>query len=232
MADRKILVVESNRSIQKSLKMNMEKAGWNVEIANSGETALLTVPALDPDIILLGLELSGLNGIETCRQLKNYPTTHETPIIMLAKKDQENESIKSLNEGADDFITKPINPELLHAKIKTILRRSTRSRTRSKNQPIQLHNLYVNPLQYGVEVDGKSVKLTRNDFRLLLLFVRNPGRVFSRFDILLKLHGTQSNISKRSVDVQIVGLRKKIAPAGYLIETVHGVGYRIKEVFK
>ncbi|MEA2068707.1 MAG: response regulator transcription factor [Verrucomicrobiota bacterium] len=230
MAIRKMLVVEDDPSVQELLKVNMEKVGWEVQLADSGEAALLVVSKLDPDLILLDVMLSGLGGIEVCRQLRRYPQTRETPVIMLSALSQEKDIVAGLRDGgADDYVTKPFNLNVLHAKIDALLRRSIKESRETKPETLRIHNLCIDPLRYAVEVDGEKVELTRNDFRALLMLARQPGRVFSRTDIIVGVHGKNPSISERSVDVQIVGLRRKIDPRGKLIETVRGVGYRMKE---
>ena len=215
--------------MQELLKANLEKQEWEVQLADSGEAALLAVSALNPDLVLLDIMLPGLDGIEVCRQLRAFPKTRRTPIIMLSALSQEGDIVKGLKEGADDYITKPFGLDELYARIDSVLRRTGNAPQEAEPEVIQIHNLTIDPLRYIVEVDGERVTLTRNDFRALLMMARRPGRVFSRMDIIRGVHGEHTAISERSVDVQIVGLRRKIDPYGDLIETVRGVGYRMKE---
>ncbi len=226
---RKILVVEDDPSIQELVKVNLEKDGWNVQFADSGEAALLIVPGLDPDMVLLDVMLPGLNGIEVCRQLRNYSKTRSTPIIMISALDHEEDVVVGLEQGADDYIPKPFGVDELRARIETVMRRSGAAPAASDTETIHIHNLAIDPIRYAVEVDGKKADLTRNDFRALLMLARQPGRVFSRKDIIVGVHGRELDISERSVDVQIVGIRRKIDPEGEIVETVRGVGYRMRE---
>jgi two-component system phosphate regulon response regulator PhoB len=222
-------VVEDDPSVQELLKANLVKHDWDVQVAASGEAALLAVSGLNPDLVLLDIMLPGLNGIEVCRQLRGYPKTSKTPIIMLSALGQEEDIIAGLRQGADDYITKPFSFNELYARIDTVMRRSSRALHASEPGVIRIHDLTIDPLRYTVEVSGERVVLTRNDFRALLLLARQPGRVFSRKAIIEAVHGSHASISERSVDVQVVGLRRKVDPRGELIETVRGVGYRMKE---
>jgi two-component system phosphate regulon response regulator PhoB len=228
MIHRKMLIVEDDSALQELLKVNLEKNNWEVQVADSGEAALLAVSALNPDLVLLDIMLPGLDGIEVCRQLRKYAKTRSTPIIILSALSQEKDIVAGLKHGADDYITKPFSMDELHARIDSVLRRSSGSKE-AEPEVIRIHNLVIDPLRYSAEVNGKRVVLTRNDFRTLVLLARHPGRVFSRRDIIESVHGGHTSISERSVDVQIVGLRRKIDPQGILIETVRGVGYRMKE---
>lgn len=226
---RKMLLIEDDPSVQELVKVNLEKNDWSVRIVGSGEAALLAVSGLEPDLILLDVMLPGLDGIEVCRQLRHYSKTRSTPIIMLSALSREEDIVEGLRQGADDYITKPFGLDELRARIDTVMRRSTCMPHAPDMETIRIHNITIDPLRYVVEVEGSKVDLTRNDFRVLLLLARQPGRVFSRMDIIIGVHGRDPAISERSVDVQIVGLRRKIDPEGRIIETVRGVGYRIRE---
>jgi two-component system phosphate regulon response regulator PhoB len=229
MSHRKILVVEDDPSIQQLLKSHLEKQDWDVQIAETGEAALLAVSDFNPELVLLDVMLPGLDGIEVCNQLRSYPKTRAMPIIMLSARSQAEDVVAGLRQGADDYITKPFSFSELDARIDTVMRRSSGTAIGTEPEPVHIHNLKIDPLRYTVEVSGKRAVLTHNDFRALLLLARQPGRVFSRRDIIEYVHGPHTSISERSVDVQIVGLRRKIDPQGQLIETVRGVGYRMKE---
>jgi two-component system alkaline phosphatase synthesis response regulator PhoP len=226
---RKLLVVEDDSALQELLKSNLQKGGWEVTMADSGEAALLAVTDLEPDLILLDIGLPGVNGFQVCRQVRSYPKTSSIPIIMLSAAGQEADVVAALDLGADDFVQKPFGLEVLRARMQAVMRRSPDHRADPRMEPIQIHGILIDPLRFSVRVEGRTVHLTRTDFEVLLLFAREPGRVFSRRQIIEAGHGEGSTISERSVDVQIVGLRRKIGQAGKNIETVRGVGYRLKE---
>lgn len=227
---RKIMVVEDDPALQELLLFNLEKDGWQVTIADSGETALLKVVDLRPDMIVLDLMLPGVDGKQVCRQVRRYPKTSTIPIIMISAMGQDGDVVAGLEMGADDYIVKPFSADVLRARIDTVLRRCTERPAAEGPVPIAIHNLDIDPLCFTVKVDGQPMVLTHTDFQILLLLAGEPGRVFTRRQIIEAAHERDVGISERSVDVQIVGLRRKIGPAGKFIETVRGVGYRMKEI--
>lgn len=227
---RKILVVEDDSALQELLLFNLERDGWQVTLADSGETALLKVVDLLPDMIILDLMLPGVDGKQVCQQVRRYPKTSSIPIIMISAMGQDKDVVGGLEMGADDYIVKPFNPAVLRARIDAVLRRCEMHPADEGPSPISIHNLDIDPLCFTVKVDGESVLLTHTDFLILQLLAGEPGRVFTRRQIIDAAHDKDVSISERSVDVQIVGLRRKIGSAGRYIETVRGVGYRMKEI--
>ncbi len=227
---RRILVVEDDLALQELLLFNLEKDGWEVTLADSGETALLNVVDLLPDMIILDLMLPGVDGKQVCQQVRRYPKTSTIPIIMISAMGQDKDVVAGLEMGADDYVAKPFSPDVLRARIDAVLRRCDVQSADEGPTPISIHNLDIDPLRFTVKVDGKSVELTHTDFLILQLLAGEPGRVFTRRQIIDAAHDRDVGISERSVDVQIVGLRRKIGSAGRYIETVRGVGYRMKEI--
>jgi len=227
---RKILVVEDDLSLQELLLFNLEKDGWEVALADSGEDALLKVVDLLPDMIILDLMLPGVDGKQVCQQLRRYPKTSSIPIIMISALGQDKDVVGGLELGADDYIVKPFSPDVLRARVDAVLRRYDSQPDNDGPEPISIHNLDIDPICFTVKVDGESVMLTHTDFLILQLLASEPGRVFTRRQIIDAAHDKDVSISERSVDVQIVGLRRKIGKAGRFIETVRGVGYRMKEI--
>ena len=229
-AERKILVVEDDSSLQELLQFNLEKDGWQVTVVDSGETALLKVVDLLPDMIILDLMLPGVDGRQVCQQVRRYPKTSSIPIIMISALGQDEHIVGGLELGADDYVAKPFSPDVLRARIDAVLRRCVELPDSALLSAISIHNLEVDPLCFTVKVDGFPVALTHTDFLILQLLASEPGRVFTRRQIIDAAHDRDVAISERSVDVQIVGLRRKIGRAGRFIETVRGVGYRMKEI--
>lgn len=227
---RKVLVVEDDPALQELLQFNLQKDGWKVTMADSGESALLKVVDLLPDMIILDLMLPGVDGRQVCRQVRRYPKTTSIPIIMISALGQDMDVIGGLDLGADDYIAKPFSPDVLRARMSAVLRRCSEREEEEGLAPISIHNLDIDPLCYTVKVDGKAVTLTHTDFLILQLLASEPGRVFTRRQIIDAAHDKDVSISERSVDVQIVGLRRKIGSAGRYVETVRGVGYRLKEI--
>jgi len=227
---RKILVVEDDLALQELLLFNLQKDGWEVVLADSGEDALLKVVDLLPDMIILDLMLPGVDGKQVCQQVRRYPKTSSIPIIMISALGQDQDVVGGLDMGADDYLVKPFSPDVLLARIDAVLRRCDERPDDTGPAPISIHNLDIDPLCFTVKVDGESMMLTHTDFLILQLLASEPGRVFTRRQIIDAAHDKDVSISERSVDVQIVGLRRKIGKAGRFIETVRGVGYRMKEI--
>jgi two-component system alkaline phosphatase synthesis response regulator PhoP len=181
-------------------------------------------------LIILDLMLPGIDGLELTRRLKNNPRTQNIFIVMLTAKGSEADIVTGLELGADDYITKPFSPRVLLARIKAVIRRSSDEKAED-NTVVQIHNLTIHPGRREVLVGEKPVILTYTEFQVLYYLVRRPGWVFTRSQIVDAVRGDDYPVTDRSVDVQIVGLRKKLGSAGHYIETVRGVGYRFKESY-
>jgi two-component system alkaline phosphatase synthesis response regulator PhoP len=228
MPKEKILVVDDEEDILELVKYNLDKEGFLVNCASTGEDALQKSKKDLPDLILLDLMLPGIDGLDVCRELKAEPTTKGVPIVMLTAKGEDADIVAGLELGADDYITKPFSPRVLLARVKVVLRR--RKREEPENDAIlKVHNLLINPARHEVLVDGDSMTLTATEFKILHFLARRPGWVFTRDQIIKAVKGHDYPVTERSVDVQVVGLRKKLGSAGDTIETVRGVGYRFRE---
>jgi len=228
MANEHILVVEDEEDILELLRYNLAKEGYRVTGVTSGEEALKSARSLLPDLILLDLMLPGVDGLDICRYLKQDSKTQHLPVVMVTAKGEEVDIVTGLELGADDYITKPFSPRVLLARVRSVLRRRTRQ-VPGDRDPITVHGILIHPGRHEVVVDAQPVDLTATEFRLLHLLARRPGWVFTRGQIVQGVHGDDYPVSDRSVDVQVVGLRKKLGSAGQFVETVRGVGYRIKE---
>jgi two-component system, OmpR family, alkaline phosphatase synthesis response regulator PhoP len=227
MAKEKILVVDDEEDILELLKFKLSKEGYQVTCAASGEEALRCVRSETPDLIVLDLMLPGIDGIEVARELKHDFDTKNIPIVMVTAKGEEADIVTGLELGADDYITKPFSPRILIARVKAVLRRREKG-SQDKTEVIQIHNLLIHPGRHEVLVNGNPVSLTFTEFGILHYLARRPGWVFTRSQIVDEVRGDDYYVTDRSVDVQIVGLRKKLGPAGDYIETVRGVGYRFR----
>jgi two-component system, OmpR family, alkaline phosphatase synthesis response regulator PhoP len=223
-----ILVVDDEEDIIELVRYNLVKEGYRVTGAISGEEALRIASAVHIDLILLDLMLPGLDGLEVCRTLKQNLKTKNIPIIMLTAKGEEADIVLGLELGADDYIAKPFSPRVLIARMRTVLRRHNVEPSLI-SEPLQIHDLVIHPGRFEVLIKDKPAELTVTEFRLLHLLARRPGWVFTRSQIVEEVHGSEYSVSERAVDVQIVGLRKKLGEYGDYIETVRGVGYRFKE---
>jgi two-component system alkaline phosphatase synthesis response regulator PhoP len=227
MSKEKILVVDDEEDILELLKYNLSREGYQVSCTTSGEKTLSLVETETPDLILLDLMLPGMDGLEVARQLKDKPNTKNVPIVMLTAKGEESDIVTGLELGADDYVTKPFSPRILLARVRAVLRRRKKV-SQDKTSIIQIHNLVIHPGRHEVTVNGDPVQLTFTEFGILHYLARRPGWVFTRSQIVDEVRGEDYYVTDRSVDVQIVGLRKKLGHAGKYIETVRGVGYRFK----
>lgn len=228
MAIKKILAVDDEEDILELLTFNLTREGYQVVSAATGEAALKAVSGDMPDLIILDLMLPGIDGLEVARRLKNDPSAKNIPIIMLTAKGEEADIVTGLELGADDYITKPFSPRILAARVKAVLRRDAKDAL-DESSVIHIHDIVIHPGRHEVTVQGKPVPLTYTEFGILQYLAARPGWVFTRAQIVDAVRGDDYFVTDRSVDVQIVGLRKKLGTAGKSIETVRGVGYRFKE---
>jgi two-component system phosphate regulon response regulator PhoB len=228
MANERVLVVEDEEDIQELVQFNLAKDGYRVAAARSGEEALKKIRADPPDLVLLDLMLPGLNGLEVCRVVRADPKTKSIPIVMITAKGEEADIVTGLELGADDYLPKPFSPRVLLARLRAVLRRRESPRQEQEG-PLELHGVSIHPGRREVRVNGEAVELTHTEFRLLHFLALRPGWVFTRNQIVEAVRGIDYPVTERAVDVQVVGLRKKMGEAGKLVETVRGVGYRFKE---
>jgi two-component system alkaline phosphatase synthesis response regulator PhoP len=199
-----------------------------VKVSDSGEEALALVGEFLPNLILLDIMLPGADGLEVCKRLKANPKSAHIPIIMLTALSEEADIVAGLELGADDYVTKPFSPRVLLARVKAALRRIDADKTTGE-EIISIHGVNIDSVRCKVTVDGKEISLTSTEFKVLQLMASQSGRVFTRYQIVDAVHGEDYPVTDRSVDVQIVGLRKKLGDADQYIETVRGIGYRFKE---
>ncbi len=228
MAKEHILVIEDEEDIQELVRYNLSKEGYRVAQVLSGEEGLKTARSQMPDLIVLDLMLPKLDGLEICRLLKADPKTQHIPVVMLTAKGEESDVVAGLELGADDYITKPFSPKVLIARLRAVLRRKTKEEA-DDSAPLKVHDVVIHPGRHEVTVKGKPTVLTFTEFQLLHFLAKRPGWVFTRQQIVDAVRGEDYPVTDRSVDVQVVGLRKKLGVCGDLIETVRGVGYRFKE---
>ncbi|HRI87807.1 MAG TPA: response regulator transcription factor [Candidatus Hydrogenedentes bacterium] len=223
-----ILVVDDEDDILELVEYNLAKAGYRVTCVASGGEAVKAARSAMPDLVVLDLMLPGLDGLEVCTLLKNDPKTKGSAIVMLTARGEEQDIVRGLELGADDYITKPFSPRILLARIQAVLRRKE-AEAKEKDAVLRVHDLVIHPGRHEVSIEGKSVDLTFTEFRVLHCLARRPGWVFTRSQIVDTVRGEGYAVTDRAVDVQIVGLRKKLGLRGHYVETVRGVGYRMKE---
>jgi two-component system alkaline phosphatase synthesis response regulator PhoP len=224
----KVLVVDDEEDIIEVISYNLEKEGYQVLRALSGEEAIEKVLSSKPDLVILDLMLPGIDGLDVCRELKQKPELSLIPIIMLSARGDEADIVSGLELGASDYITKPFSQRILSARIKSVLKRSAINAS-ATDQLFEFHGITIHPGRHEVRSDGELLDLTASEFRLLDLLIRKPGWVFTRMQIVDAVRGEDCAVTARSVDVQVVGLRRKLGHKADLIETVRGVGYRVRE---
>ncbi|CAN2041294.1 DNA-binding transcriptional dual regulator PhoB [Candidatus Magnetomoraceae bacterium gMMP-15] len=228
MTKEHILIVDDEEDILELLQYNLAREGYQISRAITGEEALKKSKRLQIDLIVLDLMLPGIDGLEVTKFLKDNSNTKNIPIIILSAKGEEADIVAGLELGADDYITKPFSPRVLIARIRAILRRH-KKKFFDDNTEIKIHDLVIHPGMRSVIARGKNVDLTFTEFQILAFLAARPGWVFTRSQIVDNVRGDDYPVTDRSVDVQIVGLRKKLGACGKYIETVRGVGYRFKE---
>lgn len=224
----KILIVEDEAAIREMLRFALARAGYETLEAGDVEQARSQVLEQLPDLILLDWMLPNLSGIEYARRLKKAEYTRDVPIIILTARGEEEDKVRGLEVGADDYVTKPFSPRELLARIKAVLRRSAPQAT---DEAIELRGLQLDPASHRVMAQGQRLEMGPTEFRLLHFFMTHPERVYSRRQLLDMIWGMNAYIEERTVDVHIRRLRKVLEPFGYdeVIETVRGVGYRLSK---
>ena len=221
-----ILIIEDEPDIQDLLKFHLKKEGYNVLTSSDGEIGLKIARKQDPNLILLDLLLPGIKGLDVCRILKSDVNTSKINIIMVTALGQEENIVKGLETGADDYVSKPFNMSILLARISAVLRRNTTDGI-SYDDNVNINGIKIIPrLREVTAGEQKIIDLTFTEFQILHLLATHPGWVFTRYQIIDKIRGDNYPVTDRSVDFQIVGLRKKLGDHGKLIETIRGVGYR------
>lgn len=232
MAGASILVVEDEKDIRDLVVLHLAKEGFRVQAADTGEQAWAILEHSPPNLVVLDILLPGIDGLSLCRQLKTDPRTCSVAVVLLTAKSEEADIVAGLTVGADDYLPKPFSPRVLVARVRAVLRRADRQQFAEPegdgSQSISVRDLQIHVGRHEVLVAGEPVELTATEFRILHFLARRPGWVFSRQQILDGACGDSSAVTERAVDVQIVGLRKKLGVAGSYIQTVRGVGYRFK----
>ena len=218
---RRIVVIEDDLAIQRVLSLALRVAGYEVEVASSGDAGLELVLRTQPDLVLLDLMLPGMDGLSVCRQIRAAEETRQTPIIMLTAKGEADDVVRGLDAGANDYVTKPFEKEVLLARIRAALRMPGPDAA-----PHAWHGLVIDNGSHTVSADGMAIDLTLSEYRILELLVRNLGRVFSRGTIIDRISDGEKIVTDRTIDVQMVGLRRKLGSRADFIKTIRGVGYR------
>ena len=218
----KVLVCDDEPDILELLKYNLEKEGYKVETAESGQMALKKAAVFSPDLVLLDIMMPNMDGVETCRQLRSMQNLKKTHITFLTARAEEYSEIAAFEVGADDYITKPVKPRALMSRISALFRREFSKQ--QNNSKIEIHNLTIDRDSFSATVDGRDVSLPKKEFELLHFLASNPDKVFNRDELLDNIWGTDVYVLARTVDVHIRKLREKIGED--YIKTIKGVGYK------
>jgi two-component system alkaline phosphatase synthesis response regulator PhoP len=224
MSSELVLVVDDEPSILKLARLYLERENFRVETAGDGEAALEAVKRLNPQLVVLDIMLPKLDGLEVCRRLRGE--NNPLGIVMLTARDEDIDKILGLEIGADDYLTKPFNPHELMARIKAILRRTERT-AQPEASPIHVGDLRIDSLRREVLVAGRNLELLTQEFEVLITLASQPGRVFTREQLLQQAWGFDFYGQTRTVDVHIARLRKKLSGSTISIETVTGIGYKL-----
>ena len=229
MPKAKLLLVEDDSSLSELLEYRFEKEGFSVRTTADGDEAMVMAEEDAPDLVLLDWMIEGTSGIEVCRRLRRNKSTAGVPIIMLTAREAEDDRIRGLETGADDYITKPFSPRELIARVNAVLRRV---RPALAGEEIEAGDLRLDPAAHRVMRNGETLRLGPTEYRLLAHFMQHPRRVFSRAQLLDSVWGTGSEIEERTVDVHIRRLRQAIAVHGTAdpIRTVRSMGYALEPV--
>ena len=228
MQGKKILIVEDDPDIAELIRFNLSLDSFVAIVCHSGEDALRIWSEETIDLILLDLMLPGMSGLEFCQSLRRQEKAYRTAILMLTAKNQEEDLVRGLEIGADDYLAKPFSPQVLMARIRSLLRR-TAPLPETISDCIRIHDIEIHSGRHEVKIAGEPLRLTQSEFLILEFLCRKPGWVFTRGQIVDAIRGSNYAVTERAIDFQMVGLRKKMGARADYIETIRGVGYRFKE---
>jgi DNA-binding response OmpR family regulator len=226
MPKKRLLIIEDEIDVLDMLELRLTKERFEVIKAADGETGLQKAISENPDLVLLDLMLPIMSGLEVLRNIRAKPQTANTPILIVSARGEESDIIVGLELGADDYVVKPFNMSVLVARINALLRRSASSEDSSSY--LQIGTIEIDVERFQVSVEGNPVALTRTEFRLLYALATSSGRVLTRNQLIEKAIGTDAIVTDRTIDVHLTSLRTKLGSARDVIETVRGIGYRLK----
>jgi two-component system, OmpR family, alkaline phosphatase synthesis response regulator PhoP len=231
MAKAAILVVEDESDIREIMSHSLEREGYSVTACADAEKGLESIRRARPDLVLLDMMLPGMDGFEALRRIRADKDLRGLPVIMVTARSEDTDIVAGLELGADDYVCKPFSPRVLAARVRARLRETGREEKGAEEGPRSLSALgiEIDPERHECRIAGKPVELSATEFSLLEFLMSNPGRVFSRSRLIDAVRGPDYPVTDRAVDVQVLGLRRKMGDAGELVETVRGVGYRFKD---
>ncbi len=223
----RLLLIEDEEDIAALIKLQADISGYKLQVEMDGLNGYLAVEREKPDLVILDIMLPGQNGLDVCRKIKSHPELKSIPVIMISAKSEEIDVVLGLELGADDYVTKPFSPKVLFSRIKAVLRRGKEPEKAPKIMTFGQFTLEVD--RYLLRKKDKYISITLSEFGILRRLLMNPGKVLTRNQLLDDLQNDDAFIVDRNIDVHIASLRKKLGPNFDWIETVRGVGYRMKE---
>ncbi len=224
-----ILLIEDDQNIAIALCTILQREGYQVEVVKRWRDIHEQIHLSPPDLILLDLIFPDMDGFDVCRNIRNDVKGENIPILILSSRGEDSDVVAGLELGADDYIIKPINPKVLLARVRVVLRRKEMQFAHNR-EILRYDDFSIDPHRFEVKYRNSDLLLTRSEFRILQLFCSRPGCVFSRHQVIEAVHGERTPVTARSVDVLIAGLRQKLGRQKQIIETVRGIGYRIKRL--
>jgi two-component system, OmpR family, alkaline phosphatase synthesis response regulator PhoP len=226
---KKIFVIDDEKDIREILKINLVSEGYDVTTFSSAGEAMKKLESDKPDLIVLDVMMEGKDGFEFCREIRSEEKFKKIPVIFLSAKSEEFDKVLGLELGGDDYLTKPFSIKELRSRIKAVLRRTGNQAESGTQQILKYKGVELNPDQYSLKVDNEEIKLTKTELNILSLFMDNPGKIFTRDNIINSVRGHDVFVVDRTIDVHIMNLRKKLGNYKNIITTFSGVGYGFKE---
>lgn len=224
--DIKVLIVDDEEDILEFVSYNLSKEGYEIKTANNGASALEIANDFTPDLIILDIMMPGMDGIEVCTLMRENKALNNTLIVFLTARNESFTQVSALESGGDDYITKPIKPNVLKSRVKALIRRHYRFQNKNQDTILKFANLMIDQEEFRVTLDDNEISLAKKEFDLLSLLVSKPGKVFKREEILSQVWGKEVIVGDRTIDVHIRKLREKIGSD--FIQTYKGVGYKFK----
>lgn len=221
-----ILIIEDDSDIAFLIQTQLETAGYLATTCNDGKQAIDLINKQSFDLYIVDRLLPSKNGLEICRHLRQLTTFKEMPIILLTALDQNEDIIQGLDAGADDYITKPFEMNVLLARVRALMRRHHRSNL----DTIKYQDLEITPHKFDLKINNEKIHLTATEWQILSTLIQKPGHVFTREELINKIQGPHIHITERTMDTHIAGLRKKLSSHSSIIETIRGFGYRFKDL--
>lgn len=233
MDHKNVLIVEDEKDISEIIELSLKSAGLNTKVIENGAEALDFIQGTENniDIYILDRMLPEANGIEICRFLRTFKKTKKAPILMLTAMTNPDQIVEGLNAGADDYVTKPFDVNVLKARVSALLRRTADSKTNGEPTNLTIYQnqgIKIDTEQFKAWCDGEEMELTLSEFKLLMAFMKTPGKVFTRNQLVEYIQDGPIAVTDRTIDTHVFGLRKKMGSYSSMVETIRGIGYRVK----